>query len=202
MRTAILLLAAGPSSRMGQSKQLLEINGEPILVRAVKAAMAASNPVCVVLGAQFEKHKHALDHFSVMLIENKKWKKGMGSSLKLGLEFLIRSNPEIDSVIVLVCDQPRLSATYLQELIARADKTEKSIIASSYNGVVGVPVLFKKQQFEMLKNLDDAAGAGKIIRQQSELIEIVNFPGGHIDLDTPEEYAAYLAESGRSQRTE
>lgn len=169
------------------------------MVRTAKIAMATSNPVCVVLGAQFEKHKLALDHLPVMVVENTEWEKGMGTSLKLGMASLVPSTPEIDSMIVIVCDQPKLSASHLQELIVCADKTKKSIIASSYNGVIGVPVLFKKQQFELLKSLDDAAGAGKIIRQQSELIEVVNFPGGHIDLDTPEEYAAYLTESGGSQ---
>ncbi len=195
MQTAVLVLAAGSSSRMGQSKQLLKVNGMSLLAHSVKQAAAVSPNVVVVLGSGFEQHKLALRDLSVILVENKSWQKGMGSSMKQGVAHILASTPEIDSVIIMVCDQPKLQGRHLQKLIHAATETSKTIIASSYAGTVGVPALFKKEQFTKLLNADDDSGARKIIRQHAETVGTVDFPGGHIDLDTPEDYSKFILEN-------
>ncbi len=195
MQTAVLVLAAGSSSRMGQSKQLLEINGVPLLVHAVKEGLAVTPNVVVVLGSDFELHQLALQGLSVTIVQNKSWRKGMGSSLKEGITHLLEAKPKIDAIIVMVCDQPKLLAIHLQKLIAKGSETKKTIVASTYAGTAGVPALFKKEQFDELLNTDDDMGARKVIRQNSEAVTTVDFPGGIIDLDTREEYNQFIREN-------
>ena len=116
MNIGIIVLAAGSSSRMGSSKQLLEIDGQPLLCKCVNQALAANpSQVVVVLGANEKPHRELLEKLPVQIVSNFYWKTGMGSSIKTGLNYLIQSDGELDGVILMVCDQPALTAEHLSE---------------------------------------------------------------------------------------
>src|SRR5690349_15574194 len=101
----IVLLAAGSSSRMGQSKQQLVIDGKSLLVHSVETAIKSdADKVIVVLGSEEEAHRKILKNLSVGISHNPRWQSGMGSSLKAGLSHVISNNPETEAVIVMVCD--------------------------------------------------------------------------------------------------
>lgn len=188
---AILVLAAGPSSRMGQSKQELLIDGKSLLVRAVETAVTAgADHVAVVLGSQHKAHRELLKNDKVEIVFNEHWHKGMGSSLKAGLSHLLATFPETRAMIVMVCDQPLLRSHHIRSLIEKYRESRVSIIASAYSGTLGVPVLFDKQLFAEILELPDEHGAKKIIERHPS--EVVDFPEGSTDLDTPEEYQNFL----------
>lgn len=191
MSVAILLLAAGGSTRMGTSKQLLDIGGVPLLVHSVQIALdCGASSVVVVLGAQAEAHQQAMAGLSAEIVVHPDWKNGMGSSLKAGLAYLLRRDKP-EAVMVMVCDQPRLTSQHLRELITTYKKTKKSIIASHYGGTDGVPALFDQSLFPELLLLPDEQGARKVIAARAENVVSVSFPEGEIDLDTPEDYRKY-----------
>ena len=193
MSVGIVLLAAGSSSRLGRSKQLLKVDGEPLLVRAVRTAMASgAAKTVVVLGANAAVHHETIKEYPVEVMVNAGWEKGMGHSLKAGLVHLITCAPETQAVLIMVCDQPMLEVSHLQQLILELGRSEKSIIASAYNGSPGVPAIFTYNHFEELLHLDDQHGAKKIILQHQQTIGLIDFPGGSIDLDTPEDYERFL----------
>ena len=194
MNIGIIVLAAGSSSRMGRSKQLLEIDGEPLLCRCVNHALAASpSHVVVVLGANEKPHRELLEKLRVDIVSNFYWKTGMGSSIKTGLNYLIQSDAELDAVILMVCDQPALTSEHLQELMLKFHEKKKAIIASGYSDSKGVPVLFGRSFFSNLLLLSDDQGAKKIVEQFPGQVETVSFPKGSIDLDTEEDYQNYLS---------
>ena len=190
---SILLLAAGSSSRLGRSKQLLKVESESLLLRFSNLSLQVSKNVFVVLGSNFEEHVQSIKHLSVVIVENKEWERGMGSSLKAGLRQIVEKNPETKSAIVLVCDQPLLTSSHLNKLAAVAEATNKLIVSSSYNNVLGVPALFKKELFNELLKLDDLEGARKLIQQKKNDVEVVDFRGGEIDLDTPEDVQKFFS---------
>jgi len=178
---------------MGRSKQLLEIEGEPLLCRCVKVAQAVnSNQVVVILGANEKAHRDIIDKLPVHIISNYYWKTGMGSSIKTGINYLIQEVSELEAVIIMVCDQPALTTEHLEKLIQKFNQTKKSIIASSYSNANGVPVLFGRSFFSNLLLLSDDQGAKKIIQQFPGQVAIVEFPKGSFDLDTEEDYQNYL----------
>jgi len=193
LNVSIILLAAGSSSRMGRSKQLLEINGKPLLLHSAKAAIGsgASN-VIVILGANEQPHREIIRELPVNIIVNHYWKSGMGSSIKVGLNYLIRKSSETEAVIIMVCDQPALTEHHLQKLIVEFKETKSPIIASSYSGTSGVPALFARSFFSNVLMLRDEEGAKKLIQQFPEQIRTVNFPEGVFDLDTSEDYENYI----------
>jgi len=199
MEIGIIVLAAGSSSRMGRSKQLLEIDGQPLLCRCVEHALAASpSQIVVVLGANEKPHREVLEKMPVDIVSNFYWKTGMGSSIKTGLNYLIQSNGELDAVILMVCDQPALTSEHLLKLIQKFHEKKKAIIASSYSKSNGVPVLFGRSFFSNLLLLNDDQGAKKIVQQFPDQVETVAFPKGSIDLDTEEDYQKFLKANKKS----
>jgi molybdenum cofactor cytidylyltransferase len=193
MNIGTIVLAAGASSRMGRSKQLLEIEGEPLLCRCIKIALAVNTDnVVVILGANEKPHREIIGQLPVHIISNYYWKTGMGSSIKTGLNYLIQSDGQLDGVIILVCDQPSLSVEHLRKLIDSFNVTKKPIVASGYSNSSGVPVLFGRSFFSNLLLLSDDQGAKKIVNQFPDQVETIDFPNGSVDLDTEEDYQNYL----------
>jgi len=187
---AIVILAAGSSSRMGQSKQLLRVHDTTVLSHAITVALQAKPAVVtVVLGAHAKQHHESIQFMPVNIVVNEQWETGMGSSLKAGLQHVEAHHPNVTAALFMVCDQPALTTQHLLNLIGKADKP---IVASYYAGSPGVPALFNKSVFNALHALENDQGAKKIFQQFREQVSIVNFPGGELDLDTMEDYQNYL----------
>lgn len=187
MQVGIIVLAAGNSSRLGQSKQLVQINGVPLLRRSTEIAVQTTLPVVVVLGADAEVHQQVIVDLKTEIVVNDVWQTGMGSSLKAGLSYLIQTNPKVEATMILVCDQPHLSHVHLQKLIAANQQQVKPIVASTYANVIGVPAIFKKELFPHLLQLDNDSGARKIIQQFNDQVHAISFEKGEIDIDTPQD---------------
>lgn len=193
---SLILLAAGSSSRMGRSKQLLPIENEPLLLRSIKTALASSfENILVVLGAEEKRHRSVIEHLPVHIIYNENWTTGMGSSLKAGLKHLLTIRPTTQAVVIMVCDQPLLASSHLDQLISTYHKTKKKIVASYYSNATGVPALIDKSLFPELLIIPDEQGAKKILTKHTSDIESVDFPGGEFDLDTWEEYQNFKNKS-------
>ncbi|HCZ36169.1 MAG TPA: 4-diphosphocytidyl-2C-methyl-D-erythritol synthase [Cytophagales bacterium] len=187
MQVGIIILAAGNSSRLGQSKQLVQINGVSLLRRSTEIAVQTTLPVVVVLGADAEVHQQVIADLKTEIVVNDVWQTGMGSSLKAGLSHLIQTNPKVEAAMILVCDQPYLSFAHLQKLIAANQQQVKPIVASTYANVIGVPAIFKKELFPHLLQLDNDSGARKIIQQFTDQAHVISFEKGEIDIDTPQD---------------
>ena len=189
----IILLAAGSSSRMGQSKQLLEIEGEQLLLKSTQTALQSiAEKVMVVLGANESAHRKIIEQLPIEIITHKDWQQGMGSSLKKGMKELLLIAPKLEAVLVMVCDQPLLTTDHLNQIIKKFQLTKSHIVASYYSGTAGVPALFEKSLFQKLLSLENESGARKIIQQNKESVQTIDFPEGAIDLDTPNEYQKFV----------
>ncbi|MGB7209887.1 MAG: nucleotidyltransferase family protein [Pyrinomonadaceae bacterium] len=179
-----LLLAAGGSSRLGQPKQLLQFNGKTLLRHAAEA-MAASicDPIVVVLGAETARSTAEIEGLSVFQCLNENWKSGMSSSIKVGLAQLVKIAPEIDAVLISLCDQPYVTAEMLNRFGEKFAASDASVVAAKYNGVAGVPALFSRELFGELSRLDGDKGARDLIRSRSD-IETIDLPEAAFDIDT------------------
>ena len=187
-----MILAAGPSSRMGQSKQLLQVNGEALLRHVTRVACESNaTHTLVVLGQNERIHGRIIRDLPAHHCIHAAWERGMGSSLKAGMEFVGRYLPTAQAVIVMVSDQPLITTNHVNRLIETYRTTGAPIVASTYAGVVGVPALFDAIHFKSLLAVDDAQGAKPVIEQNKSTASVVEFPGGNVDIDTPEDYQQY-----------
>lgn len=188
IRTGVIILAAGSSSRLGQPKQLLEFKGKTLLEIAVEAAQNSLAQSCVlVLGSNSNLIFERISHTKVDRVINENWKNGMASSMQKGLKYLME-NSDPDQVILMLSDQPFVNNEILNLLIESKLKSNNEIIACTYKGTIGVPVLFTKKYFPELLSLSGSEGAKMIVMSHKEDLHLVDFPEGAIDIDTTEDY--------------
>jgi len=195
MSVPAILLAAGASRRLGQPKQLARLAGETLLGRTVRLVLeAAASPVLVVLGANAEKIAGAVDLGEAHVVMNVNWERGIASSMRSGIEALPALAPEASAAMLLVCDQPKLTAEHLSALMKRfEDAEEPSIVASRYAGIAGIPAIFPASQFAQLLAIEGDAGARFLLRNPKCPMILVDFAGGEADVDTPEDLARALS---------
>jgi molybdenum cofactor cytidylyltransferase len=183
-----VILAAGGSSRFGQPKQLIPFRGKSLVRRIIDAACAAGcSPVVVVIGSEDEKLHQELDRAGVVTVENPHWQRGIGSSIRCGIQGLVENSPGIEASVLLVCDQPAVNGCVIERLMALLETTGKSIVASSYADTLGVPALFTRSVFKDLLSLGDNTGAKSIILRSRERVASLPFSEGQIDIDTWED---------------
>jgi molybdenum cofactor cytidylyltransferase len=190
-KSALILLAAGNSSRMGAPKQLLDFHGAPLIRRAAETALiAACHPVVVVLGAREREIRPALDGLNVEIAVNDRWSDGMGSSIHCGLAAL--RGREVAGAILALADQPFVTPDYLSLLVASHVETGRAIVASRYSGTVGVPVFFSRCAFPLLESLGPREGCKGVILGAPDAL-LLDCPDAAIDIDTPADYARAVA---------
>ncbi|MBI3220337.1 MAG: nucleotidyltransferase family protein [Bacteroidetes bacterium] len=194
MSTAIIILAAGSSSRLGRSKQLLIYQGISLLKRTALAALETKLSVFVVLGANAATHQNEINDLPLSITVNQDWSKGMGHSLKHGLRYALQQMPDIDSVLVLVCDQPHIHSAHLLNLKNQFQEGEASMVASAYADGAGVPALFGREWFEHILQLPDDHGARSLITKNKSQVATVPFPLGAVDIDTEDDVIKFLAD--------
>lgn len=153
VKIAAAILAAGESKRLGRPKQLELVDGEALLRRTARIALAARVArVAVVLGAYRDRVEPALAGLDVEVLDNAGWSEGMASSLRVAAAW---ASP-YDALLVCVCDQPDLTTDHLDALVARAGERA---VASGYAGTVGVPAIFPRAMFPALAALTGDRGA-------------------------------------------
>jgi molybdenum cofactor cytidylyltransferase len=191
MSVAALILAAGESRRLGQPKQLLIYQGETLLNRAIRiSSEAGATPVIIVLGSQSETIRAAIQSSSAIVVHNDRWRQGMGRSVEAGMRALAMCAPDGEGVLLMACDQPRLTADHLRALMnALASHGSPAITASSYAGIIGVPAVFPRQTFAELRALRGDKGARSVIEKAPLPVVPVKFEGGEVDIDEREDLA-------------
>lgn len=187
--TGVVILAAGASSRLGSPKQLLVYSGFTLLQHSIEVAQAVdAASVVVVLGANADLINSEINNTTANVVVNPEWKEGMASTIRFGLQTLVKLNPEVEAVIFMVADQPFVTADLLNDLIGLNKKEQRSIVASKYGTTFGTPVLFARRFFPELLELTGDVGAKSLVRKYMSETAFVPFPKGDIDIDTLEDY--------------
>jgi molybdenum cofactor cytidylyltransferase len=193
MRAAIVLLAAGTSSRFGSLKQLVSWEGRSLVRRAADTALATGLPVWVVTGAGSERVQAELAGLRLTCVHNAGWARGMGGSLALG----VRAVGSADALLVMLADQPLVTVEDLRALQVAHAAHPESIVAAEYgDGVLGPPCLFPSSDFPALMALDGDRGARALLRQNPDRVRRVAMPNAAFDVDTPEDLARGVATRG------
>lgn len=184
----VVVLAAGASTRLGEPKQLVRLDGRPLLHTVVSRAVAlAGHAVTVVVGAHAQQLTQLLRHSPASVIVNRQWREGLGSSIRAGVAAL---PPACDAVLLLLADQVAVSADDLKRL-ASAWKGQDGVIAASlYSGTVGVPAIFPRWCFSELMALHGDRGAQAVLHRHVDRLVRVRMPEAAIDIDTPEQLEA------------
>ena len=189
---ALLLLAAGASTRMGRPKQLLPYRGRTLLRHAAETAVASGcAPIVLVTGALHDELVAEVVDLPIQAVRNKHWETGMASSIHTGLAALALAQPH--AVLIMLTDQPLVTPELLRQLVARQRQTQAPIVAAAYGDALGVPAVFARALLPELRKLQGAQGAVRLIASLGNAVARVDFPAGLVDVDTLAEYQALLA---------
>ncbi len=181
----MIILAAGSSSRLGEAKQLVEFNGQPLLQYTLNCAEKLTfDSKILVLGSNSRKIKTSLELGNFEVVINEEWEEGMASSIRKGIQ---QSKIDLEHVMILVSDQPLISSDNLENLIAKQLENNTEATFSEYDGDLGVPAIFSKKVFLELLNLKGDQGAKKLLQKGKLTYESVKFEGGNFDVDTKED---------------
>lgn len=198
---AVVVLAAGKASRMGEGgahKLLAEFDGEPLVRRAAKAALAANAaPVVVVTGHRGSEIVAALSGLDVTAVENRDYASGMASSLISG--FSAAPARSADGVLVMLADMPGVTTGDLNLLIAAfRSASGRAIVRAVSRGKRGNPVILPRLLGDAVMRLEGDVGARHIIETSGlPVIDVDIGDAAHLDVDTPE---AVLAAGGILKR--
>lgn len=192
-KIAIVILAAGASTRLGTAKQLLKAKDSQTLLKHAATTALSTNcrPVVVVLGASHETIAKELSGLDLFIAVNAQWQTGIASSVKCGLQEVLRLQADTDALIFMVCDQPYVTTALLEALVIRYQASGKTIVASRYDEATGTPALFDHTFFPLLERLEGDKGALKLIHQFPDRLGFVPFTEGIFDIDTAEDYSRY-----------
>jgi molybdenum cofactor cytidylyltransferase len=180
-----LVMAAGQASRFGGAKMLAEYQGESLVRRSLKLGLRVTggNTVLVV-GGEWRRVFEDCGSIASFIVRNEDYESGMAASIACGTRAV---QPVADAVMILLADQPLITADHLLSMEQAWRASPSSIIATEFDGVVGPPVIFPAAYFSALSALSGDAGARVVIENNSEVVIRIPFADAAIDIDTPED---------------
>ena len=184
-----LVLAAGAARRFGAVKQLVDLDGEPLLLRVVRRAAAAADRTWVILGAHADELTPILTHAPVAVRINSQWSEGLAASIRTGIEHL---PPSCDGVMLVLADQALISTEDFSRLAASWRDAPQSIAAAQYRDRNGAPAIFPRRLFAELRRLTGDVGARTVLEHHAGEVRPVPMPSAAFDLDTPADLAVMV----------
>jgi molybdenum cofactor cytidylyltransferase len=178
-----ILLAAGGSRRFGSPKQLARIDGESLLRRMARVALASAPAGCVVvLGARATRLARELEGLPLEIVVNRRWRLGISGSLAAGLAAL---PPGAPGALVLLADQASIGPAELELLCAAWRREPRSIAATRAEGVLGPPAVLPRRLFRQLRRLRGDHGARNLLRDPCRRVVALELPRGAAGIDRP-----------------
>ncbi|MDP2931768.1 MAG: molybdenum cofactor cytidylyltransferase [Chloroflexota bacterium] len=183
-----ILLAAGESRRMGQSKLLLSFGGSTILEHALDNLLKSRvDEVIVVIGNQADEMRKRIASRPVKVITNPDFRQGMATSVTRGLNLV---NPKSSAIMLVLADQPLIDSQTINKLIDAFASHDRGIVIPVYRGKRGHPIIFASKYREALLQLKGDVGGRELVGQHlGDILEVpVDSPGVALDIDTPDDY--------------
>jgi len=192
-RVVAVVLAAGSSTRMGRNKLLLELGGETVVRRAVRAAVGAGvHEVIVVLGHEEPRVRAELEGLPCTPVVNSDHAEGAGTSVRTGIRQVAAGT---DAIVVVLADMPFVTADMIATLVQRYRDTRSPLVASHYGDVQAPPTLYDRALFEELLQIPGERCAKQVVRRHEQEAVVVAWPESALrDIDVPADYEGARAE--------
>ena len=188
-RVAAVILAAGEARRFGRQKLTVPLGDRPLLQHVLDAANASSlSPVVLVVGASADEILARVALGRARAVHNAAYASGQASSLQAGLRAV---DDEAEAAVVLLGDQPRVTAALLEALVARHRESGAVAVSSAREGRRMPPALLHRDLWPAVHALQGDVGAREVLagRDDVAVVEVDARLGALDDIDTPEDHA-------------
>src|SRR5215831_9350510 len=199
-RTSAIILAAGSSIRMGTAKQLLRLDGRPLLQHVLDNVRACDvGEIILVLGASAEVIRGEIEVHNARIVMNENYREGMGTSLKTGLSAV---NPDAEAALIILADQPFVRPQTINRLISEHVRSKAQIVIPLYRGFRGNPVLLDRTVFPEVMALGGDIGCRAIFGGHLEgIVKVpVDDVGILLDIDRQSDFEALRSVGDRAKR--
>jgi molybdenum cofactor cytidylyltransferase len=194
-KVAVIVLAAGASTRYGQPKQLLPVGPRTMLQHVVDVVMASPvDQTIVVLGHRAGQIGATLKDTPADIVTNEEWEAGLSTSVQAGLRAV---RPDVQAALFVLADQPAITPEIIAALLGRYRETGAPIVVPTYRGKRGNPALFDRSLFAKLFKVRDDQGGRQIIDMYRDRIQRVEvgLEAVLVDVDTEEDYNRFKENS-------
>jgi molybdenum cofactor cytidylyltransferase len=184
----VVVLAAGASTRFGSTKQLVRVNGRPLMHTVVSRAVElAGHSVTVVLGAHAGELAPLLKHSPASISVNREWAEGIASSIRDGIT---HTPTTADGVLLMLADQAAVTTEDLRRLAGAWRRNPTAIVTAQNAGTLGVPAIFPRWCFRELNELRGDRGAQSLLQRHIDRVVRLAMPSAELDIDRPEDLLA------------
>ncbi|HDS1510630.1 nucleotidyltransferase family protein [Stenotrophomonas maltophilia] len=184
---AVVVLAAGGSTRLGQPKQLLTRQGETLVHRVVRLALEhVPAQVLVVVGANAQAVTSSIAGLDATSVTNYHWKSGLASSLQVAGTHLL---PVVAAVMVVACDQPAIEHSHLQALLSGARASASGCAGTRHGDALGIPAVVPRAWFAHVGAAGDRGFGTRLRQLPSNAVHALQAPELGLDIDIPEDLA-------------
>lgn len=201
-RIAGVILAAGAATRLGGRKQLLVLDGQPILAHVLqRARQTALDPLVVVLGSAAEEIQTNVDLGDTEVVLNPAFAEGLSSSVRAAVQAL---PDDVKAAVFLLGDQPELAPEVIDIILATYRETQAPLVQPRYAEGRGNPVLVARSLFPELLAVQGDAGARPLLQRHTEAVALADARAYSRpdDIDAPADYAAAQARWARAHSKE
>jgi len=189
---AIVILAAGKSSRMNAIKQLEKINNKTLLeITLEKVKNIFSDNIFCVLGSNHDQIINKTNSEDIEFIKNKHFENGLSSSIISSLNYFKNNKLYFDGIFILLADQPAIETSYLEAMYHLFQEKKHLIIASNYGNKLGAPVIIPKKHFSSLLLIEGDKGAQEFINNKKNEVIYPIQTTNLLDIDTKEDLLIY-----------
>jgi molybdenum cofactor cytidylyltransferase len=181
-----VVLAAGSSQRMGRNKLLLDVGGESLVRRTVRAAVEGGvDEVIVVLGHEEDRVRAELSGLPCVTVVNPDHAEGAGTSVRTG----VRSAEGADALVVVLADMPFVTAEMIATLVRRYRATRAPLVVSHYGDVQAPPTLYDRALFAELLQIPGERCAKQVVKRHAAEAQVAEWPTDALrDIDVPADY--------------
>ncbi|MEM0911197.1 MAG: nucleotidyltransferase family protein [Pseudomonadota bacterium] len=202
-RVSVVVLAAGMSTRMGsRNKLLLDIHGKPLIRRTLDTLLAHDfQEVVVVLGHQYEAVHQEIADLDINVVYNPNYEEGQMTSVHIGLQ---HAKNNVDGVMIFLSDLALIDASDLNALRGRFDDCTTDVLAPTFKGQRGNPIILASKQIDSIINGDKNLGCKRLITKHPELVSSLPMSNDHVvvDMDTPDAYQQVLLRTKQAHQTQ
>jgi molybdenum cofactor cytidylyltransferase len=182
-----VVLAAGGSSRLGgRPKQLIQREGEPLVLRALRLARATQpTRLLLVVGARAAQVARVAGAPDVELVSNRDWRQGLASSVRAARDALAHEIRDTRHCLLLACDQPALALPHLRALLDAASEAPSGCAGTRHGPRLGIPAVVTLAALMEAQLQGDAGLRGLLNTLPPDQVGRILAPELALDLDTP-----------------
>jgi molybdenum cofactor cytidylyltransferase len=185
-RIGCVILAAGAASRFGSPKQLAMYKHQTFIETVIKTSQQNNfDEILVVLGAYFDEIYPIVSQYNIQIINNSKWEEGQASSLKVGVNSIIKK--KLDGILFLLVDQPQISNVMIRNTLSTFAYNKSDIIVHSYKDQYRHPILFSQSTFHDLLSIVGDQGGRQLFKKYSPYKITLEESQMALDVDTIED---------------